>query len=54
MGNRVYTGLGEDEMYFLVPGKDLTVLANALDVISVANNTLQQHAQGRRSELATA
>jgi uncharacterized protein (DUF169 family) len=53
-GNRVYTGLGEDEMYFFVPGKDLAVLANALDVITGANNALQQYAQGRRSELASA
>jgi hypothetical protein len=54
MGNRVYTGLGEDEMYFVVRGKDLEALVRALEVITGANNALQQYAQGRRSELATA
>jgi uncharacterized protein (DUF169 family) len=54
MGNRVYTGLGEDELYFVVRGKDLAGLADALDVITGANNALQQYAQGRRGELASA
>jgi hypothetical protein len=34
MGNRVYTGLGEDELYFVVRGNDLAALADALDVIT--------------------
>jgi hypothetical protein len=50
----VYAGVGEDELYFFVRGKDLSVLADALDVITGANNALQQYAQGRRTELATA
>jgi uncharacterized protein (DUF169 family) len=54
IGNRVYTGLGEDELYFVVRGKDLHALADALDTITVANNALQQYAQGRRAELASA
>lgn len=54
MGNRVYTGLGEDEMYFVVRGKDLLALADALEVITGANNALQQYATGRRAELASA
>lgn len=54
MGNRVYTGLGEDEMYFVVRGKDLAALADALEVIAGANNALQEYAQGRRAELASA
>lgn len=54
IGNRVYTGLGEDELYFVVRGDDLSALAAALDVISNANKALQQYAQGRRAELATA
>ena len=53
-GNRVYTGLGEDEMYFVMRGKDLGALADALDVITGANRALQQYAQGRRAELASA
>lgn len=53
MGNRVYTGLGEDEMYFVLRGKDLAAVADALGVITSANNALQDYAQGRRSQLAT-
>src|SRR5215467_13570526 len=52
VGNRVYTGLGEEELYFVVRGKDLSALAAALDVITHANNTLSEYAQGRRAELA--
>ncbi len=53
-GNRVYTGLGEDEMYFVVRGKNLAALADALDTITRANSALQQYAQSRRAELASA
>jgi len=52
VSNRVYTGLGEEELYFVVRGKDLSALAAALDVITGANNTLSEYAQGRRAELA--
>jgi len=50
-GNRVYTGLGEDEMYFAVRGKNLAALADALDIITGANSALEEYAQGRRAEL---
>jgi uncharacterized protein (DUF169 family) len=53
MGNRVYTGLGEDEMYLVLRGKDLTAVADALEVITSANAALNEYAQGRRSQLAT-
>jgi uncharacterized protein (DUF169 family) len=52
MGNRVYTGLGEDEMYFVVRGKDLAAVAEALATITSANAALNQYATGRRAELA--
>ncbi|MGB7281696.1 MAG: DUF169 domain-containing protein [Candidatus Acidiferrum sp.] len=54
MGNRVYTGLGEDEMYFVLPGKDLAALGDALTIITSANAALNEYAAGRRSQLATA
>jgi uncharacterized protein (DUF169 family) len=54
MGNRVYTGLGEDEMYFVVRGGDLAALADALNVITGANRALREYAEGRRHELASA
>ena len=53
MGNRVYTGLGEDEMYFVVRGKDLAAVADALTTITSANAALNTYATGRRTELAT-
>ena len=54
MGNRVYTGLGEDEMYFVVRGGDLPALADALEVITGANRALREYAEGRRRVLASA
>jgi uncharacterized protein (DUF169 family) len=53
IGNRVYTGLGEDEMYFVVRGKDVAALAEALGTITSANAALREYAQGRRTELAS-
>lgn len=53
VGNRVYTGLSESEMYLVVRGEDLAAVAEALATISNANAALQTYAQGRRSELAT-
>ena len=53
IGNRVYTGLGEDEMYFVLRGQDLGAVADALRTITSANTALQEYAQGRRAELAS-
>jgi len=53
VGNRVYTGLGEDEMYFVLRGKDLAAVADSLTIISSANAALNDYAKGRRSQLAT-
>jgi hypothetical protein len=53
MGNRVYTGLGEDEMYFVLRGKDLSAVADALDIVTSANAALNEYASGRRQRLAT-
>jgi uncharacterized protein (DUF169 family) len=54
IGNRVYTGLGEDEMYMVVRGKDVAAIADALGVITSANAALSDYAQGRRQQLASA
>ena len=51
-GNRVYTDLGEDEMYFVLRGKDLAVVADSLTVIASANAALNDYAKGRRPQLA--
>jgi len=53
IGNRVYTGLAEDEMYLVVRGKDLAAIADALGVITSANAALFDYAKGRRQQLAT-
>jgi len=53
IGNRVYTGLGEDELYFVLRGKDVMAVANALTTITNANAALNEYARGRRSQLAT-
>jgi uncharacterized protein (DUF169 family) len=53
IGNRVYTGLKEEEMYFVVRGKDLEAVADALDVVVVANAALSDYAIDRRQTLST-
>jgi uncharacterized protein (DUF169 family) len=53
IGNRVYTGLLDDEMYFVLRGQDLAAVADALTTIASANGALQQYAQGRRADLAS-
>jgi uncharacterized protein (DUF169 family) len=53
IGNRVYTGLGEDEMYVVLRGRDLGRVVEALRTIGSANAALQEYAMGRREQLAT-
>ena len=50
---RRYTGLGEDQMYFVLRGKDLAAVAEALDVVVGANMALRDYAKGRREALST-
>jgi uncharacterized protein (DUF169 family) len=54
IGNRVYTGLSEDELYVVVRGKDLPAIADALQTIERANTALLNYAKGRRQDLASA
>jgi uncharacterized protein (DUF169 family) len=53
IGNRVYTGLGEDEMYIVFRGRDLANVADALGAIISANAQLREYAAGRREQLAS-
>ncbi len=53
IGNRVYTGVGEDEMYVAVPGADLDKVASALTVIVSANHALENYARDRLAQLST-
>lgn len=53
IGNRVYTGLGEDDMYIVVPGAKLGAVSEALGIIATANATLEEFARGRQASLST-
>jgi uncharacterized protein (DUF169 family) len=51
IGNRVYTGIGESEMYFAVPAADIERVAEALGVIAEANTALAEYARGKLVQL---
>jgi hypothetical protein len=53
IGNRVYTDLGDDELYVTIPGRDLPVSSAELATIVTANNTLADYHRARRTSLAT-
>jgi uncharacterized protein (DUF169 family) len=53
IGNRVYTGLGEDEMYVVLRGQDLPTVVEALKTVGSANTALYDYAKGRREQLST-
>jgi uncharacterized protein (DUF169 family) len=51
VGNRVYTGVDEGELYAAVPGKYLEKIADASRTVSSANAKLQAYHEGRRQQL---
>lgn len=51
IGNRVYTGLGDDELYVLVPGRFLQKIADEIQVIAEANSTVMDYHRARRKSL---
>jgi uncharacterized protein (DUF169 family) len=53
IGNRVYTGIGADELYVAVPGAKLESVSEALGVIAAANTALEEFARGRQASLST-
>jgi uncharacterized protein (DUF169 family) len=53
VGNRVYTDLGDDELYAVIPGKALAAVAGQMETIAAANATLLDYHRGRRQSLAT-
>jgi uncharacterized protein (DUF169 family) len=53
IGSRVYTDLGDDELYVTVPGRDLARLAAEAQTIAAANAALSDYHRGRRQALAT-
>lgn len=54
IGNRVYTGIADDQFYTVIAGADLNEILGELDTIVTANATLAEYHQGRRATLATA
>ena len=52
IGNRVYTGLGDDELYLMIPGPRLAEVAAQLPRIVGANTTLAEHHRGRKAALS--
>lgn len=53
IGNRVYTDLDDDELYVVVPGKDLADVAREVRTIVSANDQLLAYHRVRRQSLAT-
>jgi len=53
IGNRVYTDLGDDELYVVIPGRDLARVVEALETIVAANDTLAGYHRDRRQTLST-
>ena len=53
IGNRVYTDLGDDELYVAIPGRDLARDADQLATIITANDTLAGYHRDRRTSLAS-
>jgi len=51
IGNRVYTEIGDDELYVVLRGRDLEAIAGEIDTIQSANLTLMQYHQERRETL---
>jgi uncharacterized protein (DUF169 family) len=54
VGNRVYTGLDEGDLYVAVPGRDLLKVASEIATIAMANNTLLMYHQDRKRQLTSA
>jgi len=53
IGNRVYTGLGDDELYLMLPGAQLDAVVSELGAIASANNTLASYHTQRRLSLTS-
>jgi uncharacterized protein (DUF169 family) len=51
VGNRVYTGLDEGELYLAIPARDLTKVAETAGTIKSANATLMEYHQARLAQL---
>jgi len=53
IGNRVYTGIGDDELYVAAPGRDLERLAVKMETITAANAALADYHRLRQQPIAS-
>jgi uncharacterized protein (DUF169 family) len=51
IGNRVYTELADEELYFALPGKHLAAVIDKLGTIIVANRELESYHRAKRASL---
>jgi uncharacterized protein (DUF169 family) len=51
IGNRVYTGVSEDELYVTLRGSDLERIIAEMDTIVSANQALRSYHEERRETL---
>ena len=51
IGNRVYTEIGEDDLYIAIRGSDLEKVVGELDTIINANNDLREYHRTRKKAL---
>jgi uncharacterized protein (DUF169 family) len=47
IGNRIYTGLADDELYFALPGRHVLAVAEKLATIANANRELEKYHRAR-------
>ena len=48
IGNRVYTGMGDDELYFTIPGGQVGLVVERLEAVVHANRELEKYHEARR------
>lgn len=53
LGNRIYTGLGEDELYIIIPGRFLQKIADAVLAIDESHSKIEEYHRERRKTLRT-
>ncbi|MFI5374727.1 MAG: DUF169 domain-containing protein [Candidatus Rokuibacteriota bacterium] len=51
IGNRVYTGMGDDELYFTIPGGKIGLVVEHLEAVLHANRELEKYHEARRISL---
>ena len=54
VGNRIYTGISDNEFYSVIAGQDLVSVVAELDTITAANTALSEYHTERQTSLATA